>query len=162
MTLGELLLELIVLVFGLVIIVGVPILLIWSLWTWKETLGSEKPWIKFKDFVKLYNADPDRWNIKYRNNPELCTSDVRNWPRTYAYFKFNYIDLYRYKLWKFNMERQNKKQRAQKTYEEAMTALNIDIHQVAQKPDGKDPRIKALAKDIVDYWNMGRKDKEKW
>lgn len=149
------------LVLGAIIIalvVGIPIALIYSVWLWTQSLGSEKPWIKFKDFIKLYNASPDKWDIYHDGNPLLRTSPDGQWNKTYVYFKFHYIDYYRYRLWKYNSKRQKQKQRAQKAYVEAMMALQ-QYDELKIAPDGKDPRIKALVKDIVNYINEGRKEK---
>lgn len=165
MTVGEALLDLTIWLLGSVIVVGIPIALFVSIWVWCETLGREKPLITFKEFIKLYNANPDKWSVARENNPMLDISRVDRWSKEYVHFKFNYIDFYRYKLWQMQMRRECARQKAQRKYDEAMAALREDVQKLDREigvevtVKGKDPRIKALAKDIVDYWNMTRKEK---
>ena len=147
------------------IIIGVPIAILFSLIYWGASLGSTKPWIKFDDFIALYNADPRKWDTSH-DNPK-CRKDDRYdpWGANYVRFKFHYIGYCRYHLWKFMKNRQEAKERQRQEYEKALEVLGVNMQQVIKDQpvvDSKDPRIKALAKDIVDYWNMGRKDKEKW
>lgn len=148
-----------------VIAIAILIALIYSVWAWTKTLGAARPQIKLKDFIKLYNMDKSKWNVGentpryWKNNDNSCFGGA------YYYFKFNYIDFYRYKLWKRRLNKQHSKDFQREIYENALKALNADMQQMSQKNgveiklDNKDPRVKALAKDIVSYWNESRKEK---
>ena len=139
--------------------IGIPAALIYSVWLWTRSLGSARPWIKLDDFVKLYNMDKSRWNVSDNTPRYWKKNDHSSFGGEYFYFKFNYIDFYRFKLWKHRLNKQNSKDFQREIYEKALKALNADMQQIDQEPYGKDPRVKALAKDIVNYWNEGRKEK---
>ena len=142
------------------IIIGVPIAILFSLIYWGASLGSTKPWIKFDDFVALYNANPQKWDIS-RDTPR-CATDARDyWGPTYVRFKFHYTGYCRYQLWKFMKNRQKAKECQRQEYEKALEVLGVNMQQIDREPpitDRKDPRVKALAKDIVDC-AMKRKEK---
>lgn len=110
------------LIFGCFLI-GIPIALIWSIIDWAVTLKSTRPWLKFKEFIKLYNIDSNKWNIGGAT-PKCAKVDNAYWSSDYIYFKLNYIDHYRYKLWKFNHQRQKRKEYARYEYMKALEAFN--------------------------------------
>ena len=105
------------------IIIGIPIALIWSIIDWAYTLKSGRPWLKFKEFIKLYNIDSGKWDIG-SSTPKCAKVTRPYWNSDYIYFRLNYIDFYRYKLWKFNRQRQNRKEYARKQCMEALEAFN--------------------------------------
>ena len=143
-----------------VVFIEMPIAIIYSIWLWVESLDKNKPWIKFKNFISLYNAYPDKWNVRY-DNPECRGVRGSEFYSTSVEFKFNYIDYYRYKWWQRCLNKQKSKDHQRKQCEKAMEILGSDMLSIDQVPASdlkKDPRIKALAKDIVDY-AMKRKEK---
>ena len=91
-------------------------------------IRQHKPWIKFDDFIALYNANPQKWDIS-RDTPR-CATDARDyWGPTYVRFKLHYIGYCRYQLWKFMKNRQQAKERQRQEYEKALKVLGINMRQ---------------------------------
>ena len=143
-----------------IVFIGMPIAIIYSIWLWVQSLGKEIPWIKFNDFINLYNTYPDKWIVR-DDNPECRGTSSSEWRSSSVEFKFHYIDYYKYRWWLRCLNQQKFKDRQRKQCEKAMEILGSDMLSIDQVPASdlkKDPRVKALAKDMVDY-AMKRKEK---
>ena len=76
---------------------------------------SDSEYISFNKFLKYYNMDPDKWRL-YESEVRL-----KNGPD----FKFGFIGFLRYKLYRFNIERQNTNQLLKEMFEEGKDETSI-------------------------------------
>ena len=82
--------------------------------------------IKFKSFKSFYNINPGKWELH---------DDYVNYLKLgryyYGYdrvkFRFNFIDYYRYRLWKHNLETQKRKAKYYKEYQDVLEEIKKDI-----------------------------------
>lgn len=138
----------------IVLLVGIPIALIWSIMEWAYHLESSRPWLKFKDFIMLYEADPDKWNLA-DSVPQCKKNESPHWGWSYIYFKFNYIDFYRYKFWKWNTKRQKNKEYAREQYEAMLKEIDVDFGIPYKEKKA------AAIKDLCNYVSEQVRKKEK-
>lgn len=129
-----LLLKVIWVLFKIVLIAAIIMAVIASFVQWIAQLGKEYPWLKFKDFLNLYNDNPNEWRlcsdgVQYKKPSENGWSYYSN----YICCKFNYIDFVKYKFWMWNTERQNKKKETRTKYEEHANILQANIQKFNQE-----------------------------
>lgn len=83
--------------------------------------------IKFKSFKSFYNINPGKWELH---------DDYVNYLKPFEYyynsynrvkFRFNFIDYYRYRLWKHNLETQKRKIKDYKEYQDVLEEIKKDI-----------------------------------
>ena len=129
-------------------IVGTTIAFIDSIWNWKRNLGRDKAPIKFKEFLQLYNDDPSKWRLDNwwaGSNPRLETS------REYIYCQFNYIDYCRYRFWKWNINRRNKKEHARQQRDRVVAMLNEELRKTPTIIIEDPTPDKAAIKHVIKY-----------
>lgn len=102
------------------IILAIPAALFWSIISWIFSWSEGQIKIKFKDFVELYNLDSSKCKLGDYNPKCRKESYHSSWD-SYLTFKLNYIDFCRYKVWKYNVEKRNKQQRAQAEFQEILS-----------------------------------------
>ena len=99
------------------------------LFIWQESIGST-PKIKFKSFKNFYELNPDRWRLhddtvgckidfKSMGNFNICINDDK--------FHFGFIDFYRYKLWKNNLDKRKENKRKAQITARMVAAVKQDI-----------------------------------
>ena len=102
------------------IILAIPATLLWCTISWACAWFDADVKIKFKDLVELYTLDPSRWTLG-DDSPKCYKSK----PYSTLKFKLSYIDFFRYKFWKYNLERRKKQQRAQADLQNILESFGV-------------------------------------
>jgi hypothetical protein len=100
-------------------------MLIWHTISWVFSLTEADVKIKFKDLVELYNADPTRWTLGDYNPKCRKSTSYSTW-NSHLKFKLNYIDFFRYQIWKYNLKKHDKQQKAQADLQNILESLGVD------------------------------------
>ena len=92
-----------------ILICGVCVILLFMLLNWLIDQPDNAIYIKFNSFISFYNINPDRWrlnddSVDFVKEKFYCSSD-------YIYYKFHFIDFYRYKHWHKKLIKQKKLQK---------------------------------------------------
>lgn len=106
-----------------------------SIACWADSIGNT-PKIKFKSFKNFYELNPDRWRLhddtvgckidfKSMGNFNICINDDK--------FHFGFIDFYRYKLWKNNLDKRKENKRKAQITASMVAAVKQDIASNEQK-----------------------------
>lgn len=131
----------------IVITFSIPIIFIWSIYKWVQTLGHNKAPIKFKEFLQSYKDKPDKWSLDYwgSSNPILHT------PREYIYCKFNYIDYCKYCVWKWNEDRRSKKEYSRHQRDKFTAILNDELRKTPAVIIEDPTPDKSITKHIITH-----------
>ena len=109
-----------IIIIGVILIAAILFGLIMMIIDYPYYLYGTNP-IKFKSFKSFYNINPCKWELH---------DDYVNY-RYYSYdrvkFRFNFIDYYRYRLWKHNLETQKRKAKYYKEYQDVLEEIKKDI-----------------------------------
>lgn len=91
---------------------------------WKVNTGSDSQYIKFKTFIAFYNINPERWELSsvFYNNIKFVTNSYH-----YIYYKFNFIDFYRYRHWYKQKKKRDKKQKELQNMNDMIRIVKSDI-----------------------------------
>lgn len=81
--------------------------------------------IKFKSFKSFYNINPCKWELHIDYVNYLKPAGYYSYDR--VKFRFNFIDYYRYRLWKYNLETQKRKAKYYKEYQDVLEEIKKDI-----------------------------------
>lgn len=101
----------------------VVIVIISALITYWFVNSREYPKIKYRDFLKYYNMNPERWHCYYDS---IVCYDLFDGGS--EWFCFGFIGFYRYKLRKYRI----KKAKQRKEYAESMQRFLDDINRTEQ------------------------------
>ena len=115
------------------IILAIPATLLWCTISWACAWFDADVKIKFKDLVELYTLDPSRWTLGDYNPKCYKSKSYSTW-NPYLTFKLSYIDFFRYKFWKYNLERRKKQQRAQADLQNILESFGVDTEINNAKP----------------------------
>lgn len=137
------------------IILAIPATLLWCTISWACAWFDADVKIKFKDLVELYTLDPNRWTLG-DDSPKCYKSKSYSTWNSYLKFKLSYIDFYRYKFWKYNLERRKKQQRAQADLQNILESFGVSEESYALR-NKKNPAItiedptpdKSITKHII-------------
>lgn len=88
--------------------------------SWSMEVYANEPYIKFEQFLELYNKDSSKW--------ELGGGHVRFNKGYYfnQFFNFKLIDYYMYRHWKRKLDKTQKEEKLQKIYDEIFKEINKD------------------------------------
>ena len=90
---------------------------------WSESLRKDALCIKYSDFKKLYNINPELW--------DLWSNHVYFRPKNKGYssstqFQFYPIGYYRYKVWRNLSEKKERKAKQKAAYQEVMSIIKSE------------------------------------
>ena len=108
-----------------ILICGVFVILFFMWINWLIDQPNNAIYIKFNSFVSFYNINPDRWrldddSVDFVKERFYCSSD-------YIYYKFHFIDFYRYKHWHKKLIKQKRLQKEIHNMNEMIRIINSDI-----------------------------------
>lgn len=88
----------------LTVLTGLPLVfgLVWMITRWSDSKGNSAR-IKFSSFKKFYEVNPYRWSL-FDDGVSCRRDDTCATISTH----FGFIDFYRYKLWRRNLDKRNK------------------------------------------------------
>lgn len=86
---------------------------------WGTNLYTDEPYIKFDQFLELYNKDPSKWVLGYDHIEfkRYCSNQ---------YFNFKLIDYYMYRYWKRKLDKSKKEEKLKVIYDEIFKEINKD------------------------------------
>lgn len=91
-------------------------LIAWILFNWRCNVYSNRPYIKFEQFVDLYNKSPDKWEL-YNGYVSYHKDNCYIYSKA---FNFNLIDHYLYQHWR----RKTLKQQLNQEVEDLIKEIN--------------------------------------
>lgn len=108
-----------------ILICGVCVILLFMLLIWSIDQPNDAIYIKFNSFVSFYNINPDRWrlnddSVDFVKEKFYCSSD-------YIYYKFHFIDYYRYIHWHKKLIKQKNLQKEMNDMNEMIRIVKSDI-----------------------------------
>ena len=108
-----------------ILMCGVCVILLFMLLNWLIDQPDNAIYIKFNSFISFYNINPDRWrlnddSVDFVKEKFYCYSD-------YIYYKFHFIDFYRYKHWHKKLIKQKKLQKEMNDMNEMIRIVKSDI-----------------------------------
>lgn len=108
-----------------ILICGVCVVLLFMWIIWLDEQPNDAIYIKFKTFVSFYNINPDRWklddsNVVFIKERYCCVSDR-------IFYKFHFIDFYRYKHWHKKLIKQKRLQKEMNDMNEMIRIVKSDI-----------------------------------
>lgn len=109
-------------------------------------IENVKTTISFDSFKSFYQVNPERWELG--DYTVAC-----NKPSSYSYitrqiwFKFNYIDSFRYRWFKRNIKRNNQNAQATKNYNDMINIVKADIAAFEKKNKEETERM------LNEIWN---------
>ena len=109
-----------------ILICGVFVILFFMWINWLIDQPNNAIYIKFNSFVSFYNINPERWNlddgsVNFVKERYCCSSNH------YIFYKFHFIDFYRYKHWHKKLIKQKRLQKEIHNMNEMIRIINSDI-----------------------------------
>ena len=110
-----------------ILICGVCVILFFIMWiNWWIDEPNNAIYIKFNSFVSFYNINPDRWrlcddNVDFVKERSCCSSNH------YIFYKFHFIDFYRYKHWHKKLIKQKRLENEISDMNEMIRIVTSDI-----------------------------------
>ena len=128
-----------------ILICGVCVILLFMLLIWLIDQPNDAIYIKFNSFVSFYNINPDRWrlnddSVDFVKEKFYCSSD-------YIYYKFHFIDYYRYIHWHKKLIKQKKLQEEMNDMNEMIRIVSSDIAKLEAESQAN---MQSAAKSIRD------------
>ena len=111
---------------------------------WSESLRKDNLYIKYSDFKKSYDINPDRWDLRFDNVRFQKEGSSYSYNKTT--FQFYPIGYYKYRLWRNLIERKQYKANKKATYQEVMSQVKAST-QYAPISRNPSPSIEIEAKD---------------
>lgn len=107
------------------ICVGVCVILFFMWINWLIDQPNNAIYIKFNSFVSFYNINPDRWRLDDDNVDFVKERSC--WSADCIYYKFHFIDFYRYKHWHKKLIKQKRLQNEIDNMNEMIRIVKSDI-----------------------------------
>ena len=128
-----------------ILICGVCVILLFMLLIWLTDQPNDAIYIKFKTFVSFYNINQDRWelddsNVVFIKERYYCVSDR-------IFYKFHFIDYYRYIHWHKKLIKQKKLQKEMNDMNEMIRIVKSDIAKLEAESQAN---MQSAAKSIRD------------
>ena len=126
-----------------ILICGVCVILLFMCFYWLTVQLINAIYIKFNSCVSFYNINPDRWilydnNVGFVKERSYCSSDR-------IYYKFHFIDFYRYKHWHKKLIKQKRLEKEISYMNEMILIVKKDI---AKLEEENQARMQSAAKNI--------------
>lgn len=121
--------------------------------SWGESVNRDTLYIKYSDFKKSYDINPNKWGLNY--SYVYFKKESNSYYGNQTIFQFYPIGYYRYRFWRNSLERKQRKANKKATRQEVMSIIKSDI-QSSNRPSieidlkGKD-KNKVIEK-IVKYF----------
>ena len=128
------------------LLIGMTCVVLLFMWIiWLEERPNDAIYIKFKTFVSFYNINPDRWklddsNVVFIKERYCCVSDR-------IFYKFHFIDYYRYIHWHKKLIKQKKLQKEMNDMNEMIRIVKSDIAKLEAESQAN---MQSAAKSIRD------------
>lgn len=130
-----------ILICGVCVGVCVGVFFMWINWLCNQP--NNAIYIKFNSFVSFYNINPDRWRLDDGNvdfvKERSCWSCI--------YYKFHFIDFYRYNHWHKKLIKQKRLQKEIDNMNEMIRIVKSDIAKLEAESQAN---IQSAAKNIGD------------
>ena len=128
-----------------ILICGVCVILLFMLLNWLIDQPDNAIYIKFNSFISFYNINPDRWrlnddSVDFVKKRFYCSYD-------YIYYKFHFIDFYRYKHWHKKLIKQKRLQKEMNDMNEMIRIVKSDIAKLEAESQAN---MQSAAKSIRD------------
>ena len=128
-----------------ILICGVCVILLFMLLNWLIDQPDNAIYIKFNSFISFYNINPDRWrlnddSVDFVKKRIYCSYD-------YIYYKFHFIDFYRYKHWHKKLIKQKRLQKEMNDMNEMIRIVKSDIAKLEAESQAN---MQSAAKSIRD------------
>ena len=129
-----------------ILICGVCVILFFMWINWLIDQPNNAIYIKFNSFVSFYNINPDRWNlddgsVNFVKERYCCSSNH------YIFYKFHFIDFYRYKHWHKKLIKQKRLQKEMNDMNEMIRIVKSDIAKLEAESQAN---MQSAAKSIRD------------
>lgn len=126
-------------------------IIIW-LCHWGESINKYTLYIKYSDFKKSYDINPEFWDLYC--DKVYFEQKIKNGERYYGSitkFQFYPIGYYRYKFWKNRSENKKRKAEQKKSYQEVMSIIKSDTQygQLSNKPPSIKIEVEKKCRDTV-------------
>lgn len=128
------------------LLIGMTCVVLLFMWLiWLEERPNDAIYIKFKTFVSFYNINPDRWelddsNVVFIKERYYCVSGR-------IFYKFHFIDYYRYIHWHKKLIKQKKLQEEMNDMNEMIRIVKSDIAKLEAESQAN---MQSAAKSIRD------------
>lgn len=128
------------------LLIGMTCVVLLFMWIiWLDEQPNDAIYIKFKTFVSFYNINPDRWklddsNVVFMKERYCCVSDR-------IFYKFHFIDYYRYIHWHKKLIKQKKLQKEMNDMNEMIRIVKSDIAKLEAESQAN---MQSAAKSIRD------------
>lgn len=114
---------------------------------WLIDSPNDAIYIKFNSFISFYNIKPDRWSlgddsVDFIKEKHFCYSN-------YIYYKFHFIDYYRYKHWHKKLIKQEKLKREINNMNEMIRIVKSDLAKFEEENQAKMQNAVKNIKDIT-------------
>lgn len=121
----------------------VVLLFMWFIWLIERP--NDAIYIKFKSFLSFYNINPNRWelddsNVVFIKERYYCVSG-------HIFYKFHFIDYYRYIHWHKKLIKQKKLQEEMNDMNEMIRIVKSDIAKLEAESQAN---MQSAAKSIRD------------
>lgn len=104
---------------------------------WADSLRKDSLYIKYSDFKKSYNINPNKWVLNYTN---VYFKKSEGYYGAQIRFQFYPIGYYKYKLWRNLAEKKRNKASKRAAYQEIMSVIKSDM-QYGKLSDVQSPSI---------------------
>ena len=123
-------------------------IIIW-LCHWGESIRKDTLYIKYSDFKKSYDINPNKWILNFDNI--YFKKESSSYPYNKTKFQFYPIGYYRYKLWSNLAERKQNKANKKAAYQEVMSIIKSDTQygQLSNKAPSIEIEVEKKCRDTV-------------
>lgn len=108
-------------------------------------MDGVKASISFDSFKSFYAINPNSWILS--TYVVACVESKGCFNQRNIWFKFNYIDSIRYRLFRFNLNRNNQNAQATKNYNDMINIVKADIAAFEKKNKEETERM------LNEIWN---------
>ena len=126
-----------------VIIVAVNLLFI--LFTWADGRDKGYVYMKFKQWRKLYDLNPEKW-CAYDDNPYRCI--YTDGHHKDIYVRFSFFDTARYMIWQPQAEKRKKQARSNAKLQLLLRAAQTDIEKLRAQSEQELAEAKARTEQV--------------
>lgn len=128
-----------------ILICGICVILLFMWIIWLIGQPNNAIYIKFNSFVSFYNINPDRWRLDDDNVDFV--KERSYWSADCIYYKFHFIDFYRYKHWHKKLIKQKRLQKEMNDMNEMIRIVKSDIAKLEAESQAN---MQSAAKSIRD------------
>ena len=128
-----------------ILICGVCVILFFMWINWLIDQPNNAIYIKFNSFISFYNINPDRWRLN--DDSVDFVKEKFYYSSDYIFYKFHFIDFYRYKHW---YKKLIKQKRLKKEISDMNEMIRIVKKDIAKLEAESQANMQSAAKSIRD------------